>query len=84
MHIQMSAKRLAEARGWGGCGGGGGGQGRGREQYFIKSFSMHVNRKKWTVLPKFRVELHFIWKHCFHNINDGSLEVHSNKNCVIY
>ena len=62
MHIQMSTKGLAEARGGG-------------EQYFIKTFfpfSMHFNSKQWTVLPKFRVQLHFIWKKCFRNINDGS------------
>ena len=61
MHIQMSAKGLAEARGEG-----------------------QILVAKMAVLLKFRVQLHFIWKNCFHNINDGSLEVFSNKICAIY
>ena len=50
----------------------GGGGADGGKQYFIKTFpfSMHFNSKKWTVLPKFRVQLHFIWKNCFYNINN--------------
>ena len=47
---------------------GGGGGGGGGPSILLKTFSIF----QWT-----------IWKK-IHNINDGSLEGHSNKNCAIY
>ena len=48
--------------GVGGGGGGGGGGGWGGGEYFIKSvFIFHAFQlQKWTVLPKFRVQTHFV------------------------
>ena len=79
MHIRIS---------WGNGGAGwvgGGGRWLGG-QYFIKTFpfSMHFNSKNGQFYPNLGFKYTLFGKNCFHNMNDGSLEVHSNKNCAIY
>ena len=45
---------------------------------------MNFNNKNGEFYPNLGFNYTLFWKNCFHNINDGSLEVLSNKNSVIY